>query len=192
MIKNLLNPFYLSEKKLLTLGVIALLIGLCIGFSLDTRFDGVIDLHFTENVQIFQLILDLLIAIIVTAIVLFLTGLFINKKTRIVDLLITVLIAKVPFYFLPIVNIGNKMFEISNKISNVINPNSHLKLLPEEILFLTFSSLLSVLAIIWSIILLFNGFKTATNSKEIKHSIVFITGIVLSEIISKIIIYTLN
>jgi len=84
------------------------------------------------------------------------------------------------------------MYEVSNKTISLINPKSDLKLLPNEILFLILSTIISLLAIIWSVILLYNGFKIATNSKENKHSILFVFGLLLSEIVSKIIIHFLN
>jgi len=101
MIKKLFNPFHLSEKKLMSFGIIALLIGTYLGFIFNCRFDGVIDLHFTEKVKLFQPFIDLLASIVVAAVIFYFIGLFINKKTRILDLFITVLIAKVPFYLLP-------------------------------------------------------------------------------------------
>jgi len=192
MIKKLFNPFHLSEKKLMSFGIIALLIGTYLGFIFNCRFDGVIDLHFTEKVKLFLPFIDLLASIVVAAVIFYFIGLFINKKTRILDLFITVLIAKVPFYLLPFFNIGNKMYEVSNKTISLINPKSDLKLLPNEILFLILSTIISLLAIIWSVILLYNGFKIATNSKENKHSILFVFGLLLSEIVSKIIIHFLN
>ncbi len=192
MIKKLFNPFHFSEKKLLPFGIVTLLIGAYLGFAYNSRFDGVIDLHYTEKVSLFQSFFDLLIAITTVSLILYLLGLFINKKTRMVDLFIVVLISKVPFYLLPLFNIGNKMYEVSNKTLTLINPKSDLKLLPNEILFLILSTIISLLAMIWSIILLYNGFKTATNSKEIKHSILFVIGLLLSEIVSKIIIHFLN
>lgn len=192
MIKNLFNPFHLSEKKLLPFGIVTLLIGAYLGFVFNSRFDGVIDLHFTEKVSFFQPLSDLLIAIATLSVILYLIGLYINKKTRLLDLFLAVLIAKIPFYLLPLFNIGNKMQEVSNKIVALINPKSDLQLLPNEILLLILSSIISLLAIIWSIILLYNGFKTATNSKETKHSILFVIGLLFSEIVSKIIIHFLN
>lgn len=192
MIKKLFNPFHFSEKKLLPFGIVTLLIGAYLGFAYNSRFDGVIDLHYTEKLSLFQSFFDLLIAITTTSLILCLLGLFINKKTRIIDLFIAVLISKVPFYLLPLFNIGNKMYEVSNKTLTLINPKSDLKLLPNEILFLILSTIISLLAMIWSIILLYNGFKTATNSKETKHSILFVIGLLLSEIVSKIIIHFLN
>lgn len=192
MIKNLFNPFHFSEKYLMPFGIVTLLIGAYLGFLFNSRFDGIIDLHYTEKVSFFQPLSDLLIAITTASLILYLLGLFINKKTRVLDLFIAVLIAKVPFYLLPLFNIDNKMYEVSNKIVALINPKSDLQMLPNEILLLILSSIISFLAIIWSIILLYNGFKTATNSKEAKHSILFIIGLLLSEIASKIIIHFLN
>jgi hypothetical protein len=192
MIKILFNPFHLSEKKLLSLGIMALIVGAILGLLFNSRFDGAIDLHFAEKATVFQVFSDLLIAITTLVVTLYLIGLFINKKIRILDILIAVLVAKLPFYILPLFNIGNKMNEVSNKIIALSNPKSDFELLPNEILFLILSTIIALLAITWSVILLYNGFKTATNAKETKHSVLFVIGLLLSEIISKIIIHFLN
>jgi hypothetical protein len=170
----------------------ALIVGAILGLLFNSRFDGAIDLHFAEKVTVFEVFSDLLIAITTLVVTLYLIGLFINKKIRILDILIAVLVAKVPFYILPLFNIGNKMNEVSNKIIALSNPKSDFELLPNEILFLILSTIIALLAITWSVILLYNGFKTATNAKETKHSVLFVIGLLLSEIISKIIIHFLN
>jgi hypothetical protein len=58
-----------------------------------------------------------------------------------------------------------------------------------EIALLAASSLLSLIVLVWSIILLYNGFKTATNAKEIKHNLYFAIVLIVSEILSKIILH---
>ncbi|EOG6917048.1 hypothetical protein ACLH3W_002277, partial [Flavobacterium psychrophilum] len=70
----------------------------------------------------------------------------------------------------------------SKKI-NTLNTN--------DIGFILFQSIILIIALIWFISLLYNGFKIATNSKETKHTLLFILAIIIAEITSKIIIYKL-
>ena len=57
--KLLINPFEsISETKLLVFGIITTLLASYLAFLLNGRFDGVIDLHFTEDVGKLQPLID--------------------------------------------------------------------------------------------------------------------------------------
>ena len=105
MLKLLTNPFErILEKKLLVFGVFTLIIGTAIGYFFKGRYDGVLDVHFVDEIQLYDPFLDIVISVLCVTLPLFALGSFINKKTRFIDVLIATLIAKVPFYFLPLLN----------------------------------------------------------------------------------------
>lgn len=193
MLKLLTNPFErILEKKLLSFGVLTLIIGAVIGFSFKGRYDGVLDVHFVDEIQFYEPLLDIVISVLCVVILLFALGSFINKKTRFIDILITAIIAKIPFYFLPLFNFKNGLSIATNKIVQSLSTNTKLALNSVEITLLAASSLLSLIALVWSVILLYNGFKTATNAKETKHNLYFAIALIVSEILSKTIIYLIN
>lgn len=191
--KTILNPFLkYSEKLLVSVGILFLLLGGYAATLVNGRFDGVIDLHFVENVTFYQPFIDLIISITSVTIILFVLGKYINEKTRFIDILATSLIAKIPFYFLLFFNINSTIFIITEKMMLGLLKDKNLNLELSDTLILIASAVMTLLFLVWTIILLFNGFKTATNAKERKHYFLFAIAILISEILSKIIISTLN
>ncbi|MBL7885162.1 MAG: hypothetical protein JNJ52_00305 [Flavobacterium sp.] len=193
MLKLLINPFErILEKKLLLFGMLTLMIGAFIGYFFKGRYDGVLDVHFIDKIQFYTPLFDIIISVLCVTILLFALGSFINKKTRFIDVLITTIIAKIPFYFLPLLNYKDGLSLATNKIVESLSTTTKLALNSVEIALLVASSLLSLIALVWSIILLYNGFKTATNAKENKHNLYFVFTLIISEILSKTILYLIN
>ena len=185
------NPFQkYSDRILLIFGLSFSLIGIALGFAFNARFDGFIDLHFVENTSFSQPLFDTVINTLCGTLIFFIFGKLINKKTRIIDILTTCLIAKIPFYLIPFTNINQLVFNTTSQMISEINPEKINSISTADMMILMILAIITILIIIWSIILLFNGFKTATNSKEAKHTILFILGIIITEVISKILILT--
>jgi len=189
----LFNPFQkYSEKQLFLFGWFLAITAAVLSLSFNGRFDGVIDLHFVENTSIITASLDIVICIGILSLLLFIIGKMINKKTRFIDVLVASLIAKIPFYFLLFFNINNKMFLVSQKLMDSISQKKDLNIETLDMSLLVFSGIATFICLIWSMILLFNGFKTATNIKETKHILLFIVSVITAEILSKIILFKLN
>lgn len=187
------NPFHnYSEKILISFGLIMALIGCGLATNLNARFDGVLDLHFVEKTNFLNVIIDVTIDIFILSLFIFLVGKYINRKTRFIDVLSTTLIAKIPFYFLIFFNINNKMFLISKSILSAVTKNEFSNIQSNDLLLLVVSGIATFVCLVWSIILLFNGFKTATNSKGSKNMLLFIIAIIAAEVLSKILIIYLN
>ncbi|MBC7642357.1 MAG: hypothetical protein H7174_08475 [Flavobacterium sp.] len=189
MIKILFNPFAkFSDKFLIIFGIISTLLGLSLSWFFNAQFDGVLDLHFNGSINIYESLVLILIDIIILVVLLFALAKFINNKSRIMDVIIAILIARTPIYLLALMNINNKMFEIGAIINAKIlkGEMNNVPFSLQTILIIT--SLISLLAIIWFSVLLFNGFKIATNLKERKHIVFFVITLLLAEIISKIVI----
>jgi hypothetical protein len=191
--KKIYNPFEIfSEKQLLITGTIVLILGSCIGFLFKGRFDGIVDLHFMENVTFSEVLVDNLINTLVVSVFLFLLGRFINSKTRIIDVLNTSLIARIPFYVLPFFNTNNKMIETTDRLLEITSSSSIESLTPVDLFYVVVFGILALLTLVWFSILLWNGFKVATNAKGTKAVVLFITVVLLAEIVSKYIITQFN
>ncbi len=189
----LLNPFFkFQEKTLLIIGITATIVGSIIGFVQESRYDGIFDIHFSsEKVQWFHPFLDNIVNIVVLSILLFVFGKKINSKTRFIDLLNTVLIARIPIYLNAIIIMNEYMNRISQNIlenisENPVNPMANTSF--TDLILLLVSSVFAIITLIWSIALTYNGFKTASNSKGAKNILWFILMLIIAEILSKIII----
>jgi hypothetical protein len=120
------------------------------------------------------------------------TGKLINSKTRFVDVLNASLIARIPFYILPFFNFNNVMYDVSNRTYDIMVAGSFNAISTPDIILLMLFSFVAIFTLIWFSVLLWNGFKVATNAKGIKNIILFIFTILVVEIVSKYIITNFN
>lgn len=191
--KQLYNPFELySERQLLIFGLVMTLIGSFLGYSFNGRFDGIIDFHLLESVTFFEVVLDNFFNTVLLTTLLFITGKLINSKTRFVDVLNASLLARIPFYILPFFNFNNVMYDVSNRTYDIMVAGSFNAISTPDIILLMLFSFVAICTLIWFSLLLWNGFKVATNAKGIKNIILFIFTILAAEVVSKYIITTFN
>mgnify|MGYP006975244099 FL=1 len=187
------NPFEkISEKKLLLIGITSMLVGATLGYLFNVRYDGVFDLHFEKNTSYFNALLDILISVSTTCILLLAVGKYTNSKTRLIDIFNACSMAKIPFYVLTLFNINNWIYYSSEKLVESLQHNlMKMPSLSEFVPVLLFS-MLTILGLVLSALLLFNGYKVATNAKGTKSIGLFVVALFLAEIFSKIIISYLN
>jgi hypothetical protein len=191
--KKVYNPFEIfSEKQLLLFGLILLIVGSAIGFLFNGRFDGLVDLHFVEFADFHEVLIDNLINTVLLTLFLFLLGLFINPKTRIIDLLNTSLIARIPFYILPFFNANNRITIITDSLIEVAASNNLDAINMLDTLIIVVFGILALLTLIWFAVLLWNGFKVASNAKGTKNVVLLVTVVLVTEIASKYIILHFN
>jgi len=187
-----IDPFKkYQENTLFIIGTTSLILGSLLAYLLFARFDGVLDLHFVPHITIWQPLLDNIINTSVLTGILFMIAKYINKKTRIIDILNSVLIARIPYYILPLFNINNYIADAGNELANAIIPNSAIK--PEDIsiaalLIIIFFAILTITVLIGYITLLYNGYKVASHAKGAKPIILFCIAIIAAEIVSKMLI----
>lgn len=193
MIKTILNPFEkFTEQKLLLFGLLLLLIGSYIGFVFNAYFDSILHISFIKNsVLIATLIQNAIIAVLL-AIVLYALGKYINPKTRFIDILNVSLIARIPFYFSSLANINDSTYNLTEKLINNKFSIENIEFSTSDYFMLLFSTTLGLLLIIWFAILLWNGFKTATNAKTGKEIILLIVSLLIANFISSYLIQLLN
>lgn len=192
----LINPFEtVSETKLLVFGIAVTVLASYLAFLLNGRFDGAIDLHFIETVSLFQPLIDSLINFASLFVFLFGAGKIINSKTRVIDIAVPILIAKIPYYILLLFNINNFMYDASLSVINNM-PTENTGTMPNFdmgiLAIVTIFALISLVFLVWFFLLLYNGFKTATNSKTVSHKLYFVGAIILAEILSSVLISNIN
>lgn len=181
-----------ADKKLLSIGLVSLLIGSLIAINTNARFDGVLDMHLVTTVLPIQPFLDNIINTILLAVSLFALGKFINSKTRFIDILNTAFICRIPFYLLPLFNINHAITIITDDLLlNTAEPDLLLQSLanPTAIILLVSFAITSILALVLFGYLLFKGFKTATNLKRPVHIILMVVTVLVAEVLSKFLVY---
>ena len=185
MKKLLFNPFEKYDgRPILALGLVATLIGSFLGFTFNARFDGAIDMHFNRKVAFAEPFSDNVFNIALLFFALYIVGRSINNKTRPIDILGIVMLARLPFYLGTLTNINGYMAAFGEKIMN-LGPNIT-NLNPLEILLPTLLALITIPLLVWYVALLYNGFKTATNLKTTNQKVWFAVAILVAEILSKI------
>ncbi len=191
----LLNPFKkYQENKLVIIGILATLLGSIIAYIFSARFDGVIDIHFVSSINLWQPFIDSFINISLLSLILFALGKYINKKTRFIDILNSSLLSRVPFYVVPFFNIGTTMQKINTTLLETLKTDKvpDLSNIPLSFIITLFIfSIVSILLLVWSIAILFNGYKVSTNAKGVKSTILFFVALLIAEVLSKIIMINL-
>ena len=183
----LFNPFEkYSETVLLLFGIVFTALATLLGFYFDARFDGVLDMHFVKNVTLKEVVLDNLIAIFCLFVFLFGVAKFINSKTRFIDILNIVLISRIAIYLL---TLSPKPSD--ELLKNLIQQNTA-SINSLDLSLLVFGGIMALLSLVWYIVLLYNGFKTASNAKKTLPIVLFAISIVVAEILSKVLIYYFN
>lgn len=192
MKNKLFNPFVqIAGQKALLIGLGIALLSMALSLLFQARFDGVIDLHFVETVTFQDALFDQFNVLLCVTICLFAIAKTVAKtNVRFIDILGTTSLARFPFLLLPWFNINQKMWGISEQMirSLTTNPTS-IAFESTDIAYLAISSLVSLLAIIWYVTLLYNAYKVSTNLKGGRLVGSFIAGILIAEIVSKITLY---
>jgi hypothetical protein len=194
--KIILNPFEKhSEKNLLFFGSIMTFLGSFIAYLTKARFDGVIDMHVVDQIRFLEPLFDNLLNTLCLFLLFFLLGKKINSKTRWIDILSVSIISRIPFYVLPLFNIEGLLANITEKLLSGIDFQNLSKppvIEFSDMLILLVFTAVAVLCFAWFIALFWNGFRVATNTKGTKNIIFFIAFLLLSEVLSKILISTIN
>lgn len=190
--KIVFNPFEKhSEITLLIFGLTLTILGSFIGYLMKARFDGIIDMHLVENISLIEPFLDNLLNTLSLFVLFFILGKSINKKTRWVDILSASIIARIPFYILPLFNIGGFLEKITERLLESIdleNLNSPPAISISDMLTMLLFAGIGIVCLCWFIALFWNGFRVATNTKGTKNIILFVIMLIIAEVISKFLI----
>ncbi len=190
MLKNyLFKPFeFVQEKTLFLIGISVLVlttIAQKFTFSRIISFLKMAD--YGENPQWWQVGLDAVITTLLLALVLFAFGRFINTKTRFIDILNTVLIARIPISLLVFTDINGYMSLKTHALLQVINNPEALTEQTENITAVTILGVLGLCFLILFAYYLYQGFKTATHFKKTIHIVVLILLVLITDGLSRFI-----
>ncbi len=189
------NPFVkIAGTKSLIIGLVVMLIAGFTGFYSKTHFDGILNVHAGSQAPMYIHLAGPFISVFTVALWFAIFSLFFAKpNVRYVDIIGTQCFAFIPL--MPASFLG--FFEIMDTASKKIqeyaaNPSQPIIIEPFTILIfvilITFVMLLSVL----SAILIYNGFKVASNLPNKVHIPVYISGLVIGMVIPKLLLIAMQ
>ncbi|MCC5917408.1 MAG: hypothetical protein JJU02_08795 [Cryomorphaceae bacterium] len=182
--KFIFNPFNrIAGAEALLLGLVFLIVGATLAGITNARFDGAIDLHFVEDSNFLTALIDQVInAVIITACFYLTAWLSGAKKTRIIDIAGTMLLAKAPYALLPLLNLGGVMYGPGMALAAGDQPDA------TEMGIMILLSIPLIAFTVWSIALMVNAYKVSANLRGKRMVIGFIIALLVAEIITKIIV----
>ena len=183
------NPFEkIAGWKAFGIGIVILCLATVIGYFGNTVFYG-ISIKSVAGITWCKAFSLQAFGLAVTVFVLWITGLLSAKHVRFQDILGTVTLAKYPLVLAAIMflTLSKWLNELNNMLLSAGNAQEIMGLfnnltISDYALFLMFI-IVSILILVWTIALLFNAFKVSTNLKGGKCALLFIVGLLISEII---------
>ena len=172
------NPFlFLGGERILTAGLIVLAIHIPLGYMLDVRFDGAMDMHLVASVSSWGTpVVDILIAWGSMVICMFGGARLFQSPIRLIDIAGAVAVSRIP---LLLSILPARLLE-----PNVESVEQLLTLQGTEFYQLVALGIISMIFLIWFFILLFNAYKINSNLKGTRLWLGFIGSIVIAEIVS--------
>ncbi len=186
--KTIFNPFETYDEKLLLLvGAFTVVLSIVAGYWTDTAFISIYSISSVKNASLETIAASTLLSFFTAIVILFILGKILNSKTRIIDIVNTVLISQL---FLILLQFTGKISSLKLAGKSVVNyeanPSGTFPFL--DFLIMIFMTIISITTLIYSITLFYNGFKTATNIKKWQHIVLFCFVTLISSLICQIII----
>ena len=184
--KTIFNPFEkFDEKYLLALGIISLIAIILVNQWTSSYFTSIYRIDYMENFDFKKATISTIISYVSMIAVLFVLGKILYKKTRIIDIINTVLISQIPLIIiLPFQKIEYTKVVTKRVIAYQDHPSGAFPI--SDFTFMFLSIAIAVGAMIYSIVLFYNGFKTATNIKKWQHVTLFCIVTFLTVILCQI------
>lgn len=172
--QSFFNPFSkFSEKQLFLAGLLFFILSGFVSFYTNTQMNSIFHFSDNENLTISSAFVYVAISCVLAILFLFLLAIAFNKKARFVDIVNTVLISQSPNFILLLLTKFSGINEMAKKISASTKVQS-LDFNILDLVKLLFTSLSVLALVIYGMVLIFNGFKTATNFKKPLHITLFI------------------
>ena len=183
--KTFFNPFSrYNEKALLLFGVFSFFIVTTLCYFFQMKMDGLLHFGSTENDTWWKIAVQNAFVFGSAFVVLWILAFFYNAKTRVIDVANTVLVSSVANVFVILFS-GIPFFnKIPEKLSTV--PPEKIMEHKTELMIVLLTSLFIIPFAIYSVVLLYNGFKIATNMKSWQKITLFFVVIFLLNLITQL------
>ncbi|WP_312297716.1 YIP1 family protein [Chryseobacterium sp.] len=184
--KTIFNPFERFDEKLLLLaGILTVIIAIAAGYWTGTTFSSIYKVNNIDQVSLQTVALSTLASFTFAIIILYILGKIINNKTRMIDIINTVLISQLVLVVLQCTEKISFIHEAKQRmITYSAHPTNSIPLLGTSIMM--GMALFSIILLTYSIVIFYNGFKTATNIKKWQHIVLFAVVSLVSTLICQI------
>ncbi len=184
--KTIFNPFERFDEKLLLLaGILTVIIAIAAGYWTGTTFSSIYKVNNIDQVSLQTVALSTLASFTFAIIILYILGKIINNKTRMIDIINTVLISQLVLVVLQCTEKISFIHEAKQRmITYSAHPTNSIPLLDTSIMM--GMALFSIILLTYSIVIFYNGFKTATNIKKWQHIVLFAVVSLVSTLICQI------
>jgi hypothetical protein len=171
--KTIFNPFEkFDEKILLLVGIFTIIVSIAIGYWTETTYTSIYKIDNVKDISLQTTAIITTASFASAIIILFILGKILNNRTRLIDIVNTVLLSQL---VLAVLQPINKIPFIENSQKTMIsyskNPTESTPILDISIMMAL--AMFSILVLIYSIVIYYNGFKTATNIKKWQHIVLF-------------------
>lgn len=187
--KTIFNPFErFDDKLLLAVGLLGTALIVLLGYYWTGNcFISIYRISRPDRATFEAIAIPTFISFASAIVILFILGRILNNKTRLIDIVNTVLLSQL---VVSVMQVMDKIPLIKNSQTKMISQRAHpAEVLPIWDLTVTIGiATVSLIIMIYSITLYYNGFKTATNIKKWQHITVFAAVSLLTTMICQILI----
>lgn len=189
----LFNPFvYIAGGKALVLGLAGIFLAGFFGAFTNTHFDGVLDTHTGAGAPLWLFLAEGVVDWLCLGLVLLIAGRIISRTSfRTIDLLGTQALARWPAILIALATLPKGFARFSNSILEQIRDGKTIAFnTVDAVTFLIAVGVMLVL-VIWMVALMYRSFSVSCNVAGGRAIGVFIGGVIVAEILSKIAVYGL-
>lgn len=190
----LINPFVrIAGGKALLIGIVVFVVSILLAYCGNMVFDGVVDAHFNDNVNLGRALLVPSIALVIFIVTLYLTGRLLSKSSiRFIDVAGTVTLARTPFILISLAVLIPGVYDYNVTITQNLLAQSYSEItVMQWVVFFSFLAV-SMIAAIWFVILAYKAFSVSCNIGGAKGIMGFVVALLFSEIVAAIAIYQLS
>lgn len=190
--KTVFNPFErYPEKDLAIAGIIGLLLSVLLFWWAGQTNDGVYHVSPKAGLSLTGALAEAVICSLLVCGLLSVLGKAINPRTRIIDVLNATLIHRIPLTIGILVLQLPFIKSVMDQILLAVK-NNRLETLSGSVLWIsTVAGLLMTAFLVYAIVLLVNGFRTAVHARKAIHYLGFAAALIVAEIIYRLLLYPL-
>ncbi|SNV50140.1 Yip1 domain [Chryseobacterium taklimakanense] len=185
--KYIFNPFEkFDEKTLLIVGISIYIIVNLIAYFSGSKLDGIMHFDSLDEKNVVKEMLLSFGVIAVSTVLIFILGKIFNRRTRLIDIVNMILISLFPTILILLIGEIPVYKTAVHQVAKLATENS--PVIGSDLIIVLLFTFLLLPFLIYNIVLLYNGFKTATNTKKWQHIAIFFAFIFILNTITQILI----
>ena len=191
----LINPFRkITSLYALLIGLISIILTAIVAYYSHTRFDGLIDFHYSSAAPIDNFLIDGLLNWICLTVIFYFISLIVSKaNVRLIDVAGFMALARLPLIIPALIGFTLLNNESALYLSwKLFNIGEKVTLQPGELFIFIVAFFIIIFVIIWTIVLIYKAFKVSSNIKGQKAILAFVIGLFVCEIIIKVVLLSLG